>query len=117
MGFLNYLEIFIQTKLGLFFVFVLGTMFGSFFNVCIYRLPKELSIVKPRSFCPNCNKPIPWYYNIPIFSWLYLRGKCAYCGAKISFRYFFIEFLTGMIFVFGVYKFGISLKALEFIVF
>ncbi len=115
MSFLNYLEVFIQTKLGLFFVFVLGTMFGSFFNVCIYRLPKELSVIKPRSFCPNCKKTIPWYYNIPIFSWLYLRGKCAYCGAKISFRYFFIEFLTGLIFAFGVYKFGVSFKALEFI--
>ncbi|BBB32723.1 leader peptidase (prepilin peptidase) / N-methyltransferase [Thermotomaculum hydrothermale] len=116
MSFADYLNVFFQSKIGLIFAFVLGSMFGSFFNVCIYRLPKELSIIKPRSFCPSCNKTIPWYYNIPLISWLYLRGKCAYCGAKISFRYFFVELLTALIFTFGVYKFGFSLKALEFIV-
>ncbi len=117
MSFAEFLKIFVQTDLGLFFVFVLGSMFGSFFNVCIYRLPhEEMSVVKPRSFCPSCQKPIPWYYNIPLLSYLFLRGKCAYCGAKISFRYFFIEFLTGMLFVFGVVRFGFSFKTLEFII-
>jgi len=65
-------------------VFALGLIFGSFANVVIYRLPRGLSIVKPRSFCPSCNKTIPWWGNIPLWSYLILRAKCAFCRAPIS---------------------------------
>ncbi|MEY2546031.1 MAG: leader peptidase (prepilin peptidase) / N-methyltransferase [Verrucomicrobiota bacterium] len=82
------------------FAFILGATVGSFLNVCIYRLPLDLSINKPRrSFCPSCKQPIPWYQNIPLVSWLWLRGRCANCGAKISFRYFGVELLTGLLFL------------------
>jgi len=97
-------------------IFILGLIFGSFFNVCIYRMPIDKSIVKPRSFCFSCNKTIPWYENIPLFSYLFLRGKCSTCGAKFSPRYFLIELFSGFIFAYGLYKFGLSIKALEFVV-
>ncbi|OPX23203.1 MAG: hypothetical protein B1H03_02410 [Planctomycetales bacterium 4484_113] len=80
------------------FLFVLGLVFGSFFNVLIYRLPRELSIVKPGSFCPSCRHPIAWYDNIPLLSWLILRGRCRHCGAAISLRYPLVELMTGIIF-------------------
>jgi len=83
--------------LGLSFVF--GLLWGSFFNVCIYRLPMGLSPNRPRrSFCFSCGTPIAWYDNIPLLSWLILGGRCRQCGARISFRYFAIEFITGLIF-------------------
>lgn len=80
---------------------VLGLIFGSFFNVVIYRLPKkDLSIFKPeRSFCPNCKAQIKWFDNIPIFSYLFLRGKCRYCKEKISLRYPLVEGITGISFL------------------
>jgi leader peptidase (prepilin peptidase)/N-methyltransferase len=82
------------------FAFVLGAAVGSFLNVCIYRWPANLSINKPsRSFCPACKQPIPWHQNIPLVSWLLLRGRCANCGAKISFRYFGVELLTALLFL------------------
>ena len=80
-------------------VFMLGAGIGSFLNVVIYRLPLGISVNNPRrSFCPHCKKQIPFWRNIPIFSWLLLRGKCADCGAPIPFRYFFVELLTGVLF-------------------
>ena len=63
----------------------LGAVVGSFLNVCIYRLPLDLSVNKPRrSFCPSCKKQLTWYQNVPLLSWLFLRGKCAHCGARIA---------------------------------
>jgi leader peptidase (prepilin peptidase)/N-methyltransferase len=82
------------------FAFAAGAVVGSFLNVCIYRLPLDLSVNKPRrSFCPSCRKQLTWWQNIPLFSWLVLRGKCAHCGARIAFRYFAVELLTGLFFL------------------
>ncbi|HEX8372762.1 MAG TPA: prepilin peptidase [Chthoniobacterales bacterium] len=82
------------------FSFVLGAMIGSFLNVCIYRMPRDMAVNQPkRSFCPTCKTQIKWYHNLPIISWLWLRGKCAYCDAPISPRYLGVEFLTGCLFL------------------
>lgn len=80
-------------------VFSLGACIGSFLNVCIYRIPAEVSIVRPSSRCPQCGNPIRWWQNIPILSWVFLRGKCASCKVKISVRYLFVEALTGLLFL------------------
>ncbi len=98
-------------------VFIMGTIFGSFFNVIIYRLPKGESILKPPSHCPKCNAPLRWYDLLPIISFLILRGKCRYCGTKISKRYPIIEALTGITFTAVIYKYGASIIALKYIVF
>src|SRR5258708_26406899 len=79
--------------------FVFGCNIGSFLNVCIHRLPLGQSIVSPPSHCPHCKYSIPWYLNIPLVTWLWLRGKCRNCGAPISVRYFLVELLTGVTFL------------------
>ena len=82
------------------FAFVLGAVVGSFLNVCIYRMPLDLSVNKPsRSFCPACKKQLKWHQNIPLLSWLFLRGRCANCGSRIAFRYFAVELLTALLFL------------------
>src|SRR3954468_916297 len=86
--------------------FVFGSMVGSFLNVCIHRMPRGESIVSPPSHCPHCQYSIPWYLNVPLFTWLYLRGKCANCRAPISVRYFLVELLTGLLFAFSWVRFG-----------
>ena len=88
--------------------FIFGSLIGSFLNVCIYRLPRNLSIVTPASRCPSCNTPIRPYDNIPIFSYIFLGGKCRVCGAKISLRYPFVEFLNAALYVLVLWRFGIG---------
>src|SRR5512143_182235 len=80
-------------------LFIFGSMVGSFLNVCIHRLPLGQSIVSPPSHCPHCKYSIPWYLNIPLVTWVYLRGKCRNCGAPISSRYFVVELLTATAFL------------------
>ena len=87
-------------------VFIFGTLIGSFLNVVIYRIPKNESIVFPSSKCQKCQTSLKWYHNIPVFSWLFLRGKCAFCSDKISKQYPLVELLTGMIFVLLYMKIG-----------
>lgn len=99
------------------FFFLLGSAIGSFLNVVIYRLPREKSIVRPPSGCPNCQKPIRFYDNIPILSYILLRGKCRDCGTKISIRYPFVELLTGILFLVLYQKFGLTFELAVFIVF
>ena len=89
---------------------VFGAIVGSFLNACIHRLPRNISLSNPkRSFCPSCNKLIPWYENLPLVSWLALRGKCSGCGARISPRYLFVEMLTAAAFFFLWQKFWFPL--------
>jgi leader peptidase (prepilin peptidase)/N-methyltransferase len=85
---------------------VLGLMLGSFLNVVIARVPCEMSIVRPRSRCPRCGHELPWYENIPLFSWLLLQGKCSACRAPISWRYPLVELLTGLLFLACLGRFG-----------
>jgi len=78
--------------------FILGLLLGSFANVCIYRMPLEQSIVSPRSHCPGCKHQINWYDNVPLLSFIALKGKCRYCGAGIPLQYPMVELLTGIVF-------------------
>ena len=89
-------------------MFVFGSMVGSFLNVVIYRMPRNESLVTPGSHCPACNAAIPWKRNLPLLSWLLLRGKCYSCKAPISPRYVLVELITGLAFLFCWLKFGFS---------
>ena len=80
-----------------FFVFIFGASIGSFLNVCISRMPNDESVVQPPSHCPQCRKKIKWSDNIPILSFLILRGKCRYCSSKIPLRYYVTELTVGLI--------------------
>jgi leader peptidase (prepilin peptidase)/N-methyltransferase len=95
----------------------MGLAFGSFLNVCIYRLPLGLSVITPRSACPKCKEPIAFYDNMPVVSWLILRGRCRHCDAKISARYLMIELLTGLMFVACYGYFGFTLSTLKYCAF
>ena len=92
----------------LFYAFVFGLIFGSFLNVCIYRIPRNQSIAWPPSACPHCKKPIKWYDNIPLISYLILWGKCRHCKGKIAMRYPTVELLTGILTLLTVWRFGMS---------
>lgn len=100
-----------------FVVFLFGLTFGSFLNVCIYRLPREQSVASPGSNCPKCHAEIRWYDNIPVLSWLLLRGRCRDCGARISPRYLLVELLTGVLFLACYLEFGLSLSTFKYCVF
>ena len=80
-------------------VFLYGITIGSFLNVCIYRIPKKESVVTVGSHCMNCNHKLKWYDLFPLFSWIFLRGKCRYCGTKISIQYPLVELLNGVLYV------------------
>ena len=96
------------------YYFILGTIFGSFLNVVIYRIPNQLSIIRPRSHCPNCKTMIPFYRNIPIISFLIQKGKCNNCNKSISFLYLLTEFIIGIIFLVGFHYFE-PLESITFI--
>jgi leader peptidase (prepilin peptidase)/N-methyltransferase len=100
-----------------FILFIFGICIGSFLNVCIYRLPHSKSIVYPPSACPGCDTPIRAYDNIPILSFLLLRGKCRACKTVISIRYPLVELMVGLFAVCAYLKFGLTLEALIFYVF
>jgi len=92
--------------------FILGGLWGSFSNVCIYRLPNSDNVVKGRSFCPNCKNKIKWFDNIPFFSYLFLKGKCRQCTKPISFQYLVVELLSAISFVVIFHLYGISITTL-----
>lgn len=93
-------------------VFLLGAIIGSFANVCIYRLPWHQSLVFPGSHCPHCKQSIRAWHNIPILSYLWLGGRCAYCNINIPWRYPLVEFLCGLLYVFLYRQFGISVVSI-----
>lgn len=98
-------------------IFAFGLLFGSFLNVCIHRMPRGLSVVHPGSACPHCRKAIKFYDNIPVLSWLILRGRCRNCSARISARYLIVEMLTGCIFLLCYTNFGLSLAMVKCAIF
>jgi len=98
-------------------IFALGLAFGSFLNVCIYRMPLGISVVFPESACPACKRHIAFYDNIPVASWLILRGRCRFCKAAISPRYLIVELLTGVLFLVCYVHFGLTLAMLKCCVF
>jgi leader peptidase (prepilin peptidase)/N-methyltransferase len=99
------------------FVFIFGAIVGSFLNVCIYRMPIEKSIVRPRSFCPHCRKQIPWYDNVPFLSYIVLGGRCRFCRKPISIRYFMVELLTAGLFLFLYFHYGLQWVLLPYWIF
>ena len=102
-----------------FFVFcagILGTAAGSFFHVCIWRIPRGVSVITPSSSCPVCGSEIPWYDNVPLLSYLVLRGACRFCKTPIPFRYFLYEGLTALLFMGVVYVYGLTYTTLVYLI-
>ncbi|HLH43523.1 MAG TPA: prepilin peptidase [Bryobacteraceae bacterium] len=97
--------------------FLVGLLIGSFLNVCIYRLPRDLSIVGPRSVCPHCKRKIAWYDNIPLLSYVLLRARCRFCLHRIPMRYPLVELANGIAFALCVGELGVSLPAVKWSIF
>lgn len=97
------------------FLFLLGTIFGSFLNVCIARLPHEKSIISPGSHCSECKTPVAWYDNVPLISYWVLLGKCRQCGYRFSMQYFWVELLTGIVFVLFYKYFGLTPELIAYL--
>lgn len=94
-----------------------GLLLGSFLNVCIYRIPRDLSVVTPRSFCPECGTQLPWLQNIPVVSYFFLSGRCRSCAQSIGIRYPLVELTTAILFLFTAMTFGFTLPSLKWIIF
>lgn len=92
----------IPSIVWLVFLFIMGACIGSFINVVVWRMPRDMSLIKPDSHCPSCKHPLAWYDNVPVLAWFYLGGKCRYCKCSYSFKYPFFEFLTGCMYA-GLY--------------
>ncbi len=105
-----------QQSIGAVIIFLYGLLIGSFLNVCIYRIPLGKTIVKGRSYCPHCDALIPWYLNIPLFSFLFLKGRCQKCKAPISLRYPAVELLTGILFLIVWFTYGFNWESLFVII-
>lgn len=104
---------FLDVQVEVVFAALFGLLIGSFLNVCIYRLPLDLSIVSPRSFCPNCNAAVSAWENVPLVSYLFLRGKCRHCRNPISIRYPLVELSMALLFAWFVARSGLSIAALR----
>src|SRR5215510_11685114 len=94
-----------------------GAAIGSFLNVCIYRLPLHESIVFPASHCRACSAPLTWYDNLPLVSYLLRRGRCRFCGASFSFRYFLVELVTALLAIALVQRFGLTITTVGYFAF
>ncbi|MDR2105116.1 MAG: prepilin peptidase [Deferribacteraceae bacterium] len=99
------------------FSVLFGLVLGSFMNVLIYRVPRNLSIATPGSSCPKCGKAIRWYCNIPLLSYLFQRGRCVDCGAPISWQYPFVEFMTALIFLCITIRYGADILTVKYCIF
>lgn len=104
----------LTTAIATIFVFVLGTSIGSFLNVVVYRIPAGLSLVYPPSRCPHCLHQLGKTENIPVFGWLWLRGRCRWCRSPVSWRYPTVEAITGLLFLFIFWRFGFGLTTIGY---
>ena len=98
-------------------LFIIGSIFGSFYNVCIYRLPNDLDVISKRSFCTTCKYKIPFYLNVPVISYIINLGKCKNCKSKINISYPVVEILTALLFVYAYNLYGLNIKTLAYIIF
>jgi leader peptidase (prepilin peptidase)/N-methyltransferase len=98
-------------------VFLSGLIVGSFLNVCIYRIPRGISIISPSSRCPHCDSPVRVYDNIPLISYIFLRGRCRDCGGRISLRYPVVELLNGLCYLLVIWRYGIGLTGLVYMLY